>query len=83
MGPLKSGHGRMEMPYLVKGLWDPFPALLPNLTKVSEESPIWTAHILLLGLLGYPVYSSRYLPPWLQASSRRNVCPLSVKRAAS
>lgn len=37
MGSLKSGHGRTEMPYLGKGPWGPFQALLPNLTKVSES----------------------------------------------
>lgn len=49
MGPLRSAHGRMEMPCLGRGPLAPFQAPLPNLTK---------------------------------ASSRRSVCPPSVRRAA-
>lgn len=44
VGPLRSGRGRMEMPYLGKGPWVPFPALLPNLTKVSEEPQLPHPH---------------------------------------
>lgn len=80
MGSLKSSHGRTEMPYLGKGLWGPFQALLPNLTKVSEPYP--PAGVL-SDAPAPPIRSSWYPPPHPQASSRRSVFPPLVKRAAS
>lgn len=65
-GPWKSGHARMGMPCLGKGLWDPFQALLPNPTKVSESHPAASLSASCWASLGCP--SASHPQPRVPAS---------------